>query len=63
MAHKRINIKVNIFKNKDLIYSTSFNLIESNVEYWLKPNINFLFNDKLLIEVFENEILIEKRIL
>jgi hypothetical protein len=56
------NIKVNIFKNKDLIYSTSFNL-ENNVEYWLKPNIIFLFNDKLLIEVFENDILIEKRIL
>ena len=52
---KKQNIRINIIKNNNLIYHTIFDLIEPNVEYWIKPNDSF---DE--IEIIEYDTLRDK---
>jgi hypothetical protein len=59
----RNNIKINVIKNGNLIYFNTYSLITNNVNYWVKPNSQFFINDKIQVEIFENDVLIEKRIL
>lgn len=57
------NIRIDILKNNNLIYNHVYESIKTDIKYWVKPNIYFSLEDKILVEIFENDVLIEKRIL
>lgn len=59
----RNNIRVNVIKYNNIIYSNTYELMKGDINYWIKPNIQFLVNDKIQVEILENDVLIEKRIL